>query len=447
MAPVALFSRAFGTRDALALARILTALVVGLNATVAALVVRPRGRGAMMIAGLGLACFPLAVAADHSLMLEPFLVCFCLLGVLAMFDAGRLAGSRRLLLAGALFGFAGAIKLWAIFPVLAALGCCLVVRRARPFFAGLVAGFCIPTVPFLLLAPGTMIHDVLISQLGRGTSGRGGLSIGQRLVMIFGIGQLQDVVARTRIAEWIALVVVAVVIAAFVAAGRRASVLEWFLLTSTLCVCAGMFLAREFYDHYAYFATAFVVLLVASSIGRIGEAARAHGPRLKGYPGRAVVVGFSLVLPAALILGALALIPHDAAVARSYLASSDDPASLVRSAVPKGACVVFDEAIIVLDADRFSSSRPGCPKVEDPFGMWLTDNNRTPPPANPPFPVAFSAKWQSWIEQADYVVLSVPGSNYIPWTPGMSTWFAQNYVLVASRPHTYIFRNVAAPTG
>ena len=39
----------------------------------------------MIVAGVSLAFFPLAVAADQSLLLEPYLVCLSLLGVIALF--------------------------------------------------------------------------------------------------------------------------------------------------------------------------------------------------------------------------------------------------------------------------------------------------------------------------------------------------------------------------
>ena len=75
MGPVALIGRLIGTRDAMAVARCFTAAVTGLNAALAALAVRDRGRTAMLVAGVSLALFPLAVAADQSLLLEPYLVC------------------------------------------------------------------------------------------------------------------------------------------------------------------------------------------------------------------------------------------------------------------------------------------------------------------------------------------------------------------------------------
>ena len=90
-----------------------------------------------------------------------------------VFEGDRLtSNSRRLLLGGVAFGFAGAIKVWAIFPVLVLL--LLLLCRARPasrlvsrYIAGVVAGFCIPVLPFVILAPRAFYDSVIVAQLSR----------------------------------------------------------------------------------------------------------------------------------------------------------------------------------------------------------------------------------------------------------------------------------------
>src|ERR1700745_1451747 len=63
-----------------------------------------------------------SVQPAHTVLLEPWLVLFCLLGALAVFDGDQLTGSwRRLVWGGLAFGFAGAVKVWAILPVLVIL--------------------------------------------------------------------------------------------------------------------------------------------------------------------------------------------------------------------------------------------------------------------------------------------------------------------------------------
>jgi len=86
MTPLAVFG---DTRYAMAAARIVTAIVAGVNASLAAYALRANGRVAMLTAGLALAVFPLAVSADHTLTLDPYLVLFCLLGTVIMFSGRR----------------------------------------------------------------------------------------------------------------------------------------------------------------------------------------------------------------------------------------------------------------------------------------------------------------------------------------------------------------------
>ncbi|MGA2123761.1 MAG: hypothetical protein ABSG58_04965, partial [Acidimicrobiales bacterium] len=61
LSPAALFSRVFGSHDGLILARVMTAFVSAANVSLLCLLVRHRGRTAMIIAGLGLAFMPIAV--------------------------------------------------------------------------------------------------------------------------------------------------------------------------------------------------------------------------------------------------------------------------------------------------------------------------------------------------------------------------------------------------
>ena len=92
-----------------------------------------------------------------------------------MFDGDRLASTRRLVWGGVAFGFAGAIKVWAILPVLVILALILAARQPRPsrragaYAAGVVAGFAVPVLPFAALAPGHVLP-----QRDRGPAGQGG---------------------------------------------------------------------------------------------------------------------------------------------------------------------------------------------------------------------------------------------------------------------------------
>jgi len=443
MGPVALLGRLIGTRDAMAVARCLTALVMGFNAALAALVVRYLGKTAMLIAGISLALFPLAVAADQSLLLEPYLVCFCLLGVLAIFSGGEMAGPRRVLLAGLAFGFAGSIKLWAVLPAAAALVCCLPAwrRGLRPLGFGMLLGFALPCLPFFAFAPHGFVHDVFTAQIHRGTSGRGALSIAQRLVMISGVSGLPGLNATTGMAVVLFVVFAALVAAVYLTSWRTMPRLEWFVLLSVVVVFLGMFSSPEFYDHYAYFPAAFLALLLAVCVRRSLAWARQLVARSGKRRVRALATVTSIVVVGAIAVTLVLVIGQDTSYAASYLSSSADPSAAVDAVIPEGSCVVFDYAIFAINANRFNPAGTGCPAVIDSFGMWLTRDNGQPPPAAPPFPSAFSAAWQGWLGQADYVVLSIPLSDYVPWTPQLEAFFNEHFLLASSEPRTFVYNH------
>jgi hypothetical protein len=435
MAPLGIFG---DTRDAMAAARVVTALVAGLNASLAAFAVRSLGRVAMLVAGLTLAVFPLATSADHTLTLEPYLVLFCLLGTVVMFSGGELASARRVLAAGALFGFAGALKVWAVFPVIVALCLCMLVRRpaVRPFLSGLLVGFGLPSLPFFLLAPRTFVHDVVVAQLARSGTGEGYHALGERLVLLLGLSTHANVEPRTHLAWAVALVLFGLVAEVYVTAARR-SPLDWFLLGSTaLAVLAALFLVKDFYAYYAYFTAAFGGMLLGVSFGRLADGVRS------------VIKAAPAVLTALVIAGAALVVPSRTGYARSFLGGAYDPQATIAEQIPAGACVVFDEAGNLIDSNRFFASRPGCPPLVDAFALWLTDNRGTPPPARPRSE-AFVAKWRSWLERADYAVLAIPTSNYVPWTDDLRSWFNDHYRLVASQQNpnaplgVYVYEHVA----
>src|SRR5215831_8904752 len=129
MAPVALATKAAGTVAGMAAGRVLTALASAAAVPLAGLLTRHRGLLAVTVTCGILAVYPDSLQAAKTVLLEPWLVLFCLLGALAVFDGDRLAGGRRRVWGGLAFGFAGAVKVWAILPVLVVIA--LSARRPR----------------------------------------------------------------------------------------------------------------------------------------------------------------------------------------------------------------------------------------------------------------------------------------------------------------------------
>jgi hypothetical protein len=441
MTPLALLS----DRDAMAVARVVTALVAALNASLAAYAVRAFGRVAMLAAGLALAVFPWAVYANHTLTLEPYLVLFCLLGTVTMFSRLELASPRRVLVAGALFGVAAAVKAWAVLPVVAALCICLPLWRSalRPLVVGLLLGFGVVSVPFFLLAPRSFVHDVLVAQLHRGTTGQGVVAIDQRLVLILGLGHPAVLSTRANLAVEVGVGLVALVVAVYGIPARKCSRFEWFLVAATAAGVADMlFFVNEFYKYYSYFTAAFGVMLLGVCLGRLADGVRWAGRRIGGSAERVSALAASVVFPALVVAAGALVVPSDTNFARLFFSHVYDPQATIASRIPTGACVVSDEAGNLIDSNRFLSSRPGCPYLVDAFALWLTDNNGVPPPAHPQSE-AFVAKWRSWLERSDYAVLGTPQSDYVPWTPDLTAWFNSNYRLVAAQPSVYVYQHVS----
>ncbi|MBV9838359.1 MAG: DUF2029 domain-containing protein, partial [Solirubrobacterales bacterium] len=189
MAPVALLAKASGTQTAFAVARILTACAGAASVLLGGLLVRHRGLLATTVACGVLAVFPAGIVAAHTVLLEPWLVFFCLLGALAAFDRDQLATrTSRLFWGGAAFGVAGAIKVWAIFPVLVILALCWRLRGRRAasvYLGGVVAASGLVVLPFVALAPTAFYHSVIVAQLSRVDVSR--IAIWSRLTSLTGL--------------------------------------------------------------------------------------------------------------------------------------------------------------------------------------------------------------------------------------------------------------------
>src|ERR1700758_5388618 len=105
MAPAALLAKVTGTAWGLAAGRILTMLAGTASVTLTGLLVRHRGRLAVLVSCGICAVHPDAIFAAHTVLVEPWLAVFCLIGALALFNGDGLApaGSRRVVWAGVAF--------------------------------------------------------------------------------------------------------------------------------------------------------------------------------------------------------------------------------------------------------------------------------------------------------------------------------------------------------
>ncbi len=268
MSPAALESYLGGTAWALVLGRILTVLAGAAAVVLAGLLVRHRGVLAVLLTGGIMAIYPPAAASARTVLLEPWLVLFCLAGALAVFDGDRLTSrTRRLAWGGVAFGFGGAIKVWAIVPVLVIVVLCLPqVRRAAVFAGGVAAGFVIPVLPFVIASPGRFYDDVVVAQLARiGTR----VPTWKRFNSMMGTPKFLTPTTVVALAVIVVLFVIVAQIAASRVTRRPPAPLDWFAVVSAALIVV-MFLWPPYYaSHYSAFFGPFLALSLALPVARL----------------------------------------------------------------------------------------------------------------------------------------------------------------------------------
>jgi alpha-1,2-mannosyltransferase len=430
MYPIALITKGMGTVTGMAVARVFTALAGAAAVPVGGLLVRHRGFFATLVTCAVLAIYPDSILAARTVLLEPWLVLFCLLGALAVFDGDEIADSRRRLLAGGiLFGFAGAVKVWAIIPVVVVLA--LTARRPRQaaaYAAGVVLGFCVPVLPFALTAPGTFYRSVVIAQLVRNDIQR--IPQGYRLQQILGLVHVGQLATPPLVIIGIVVVLgiaaVAVLGSRLAAAGPPA--LDWFALGTCALVVAAFLWPADFYYHYAGFIAPFVGLVIALPVSRLLMALAAGKTRRWRAHVRPCVTGIAAV--------ALVVLTVFQVIAESH-ESSGVPANEIAQAkriIPPGACVATDQVSYTIAINRFVSTVPGCSLMVDGVGTdyALSDGRNGQTGAGSS--AAVEAAWMAMFRHASYAWLTSQEYRRIPWTPQLTAYFQANFVPLTEGP-------------
>ena len=463
MAPVALVTKGIGTAWGMGVGRILTALAGAAAVAMGGLLVRHRGLLAVILTCGILAVYPAAVQAAHTVLLEPWLVLFCLAGMLAVFDGDRLASTRRLVWGGVLFGFAGAIKVWAIVPVLVILVLILAARqprRAAACAAGVVAGFAVPVLPFAALAPGTFYRSVVVAQLVRVDTVR--IPLGYRLHEMTGLTDVTGLTS-TVVLSLISLLILALVAGSSVAAsrltGQRPPLLEQFALAAGALTIIAFLWPADFYYHYAGFLAPFLALAVALPVARFVDALRASGAgdtragdgAAPQRPAARLVVRYAT--PVALVAVAVMAVAQfgfesslQPPLAPTTPGLTSDVVSAASDAVPPGACVLTDQASYTIAANRFVSSRPGCVPMVDGVGSDYSLSRGLSAATGAGRVPAVRALWLSALRGAQYVWLSPLSYKRIPWAArDISVYFDQHFVPVPHGPFGLYMRKGQHP--
>jgi tetratricopeptide (TPR) repeat protein len=440
LSPIAALGPIVGEQVAMVIARLLTAVAALGVVVLGTWIVRYRGRVAMMTTGFALACFPLTLDHANSIVLETYYVMFCLLGTLALFGStGAFTSShRRTFVGGLAFGFACAIKVWALMPIVAVLAVygvsCLrhkQWRQARWLIGGIMAGAAVPVVPFFALAPRTFVHDVVFIQLTRGASAGWALSIGDRFSWMTGL-VAPGLDETPVVAVGVVLTLAIAVVVSYAMVGGRVA-LDWFILVGASAIVAGVCVPRQFYHGYGYLPGVFLALLLGVVVGRFARAVMAgrFGSKLNVAFLRRAAMAVLLIVA---YVGALAQHSY----ARKFMGNYADFGHVLSSYIRPGACVVSDGATAVIEADRLVAARR-CPATVDVYGQWLAANPAHPPPYAGPFERQLVRSWEAAMRQADYLVLVAPQTDFVPWTPQLFSYFWSHYALVYVGPGTYVF--------
>jgi len=430
MAPVALATKTLGTVSGMAAARVLTALASAAAVPLGGLLTRHRGLVAVTVTSGILAVYPDSLLAARTVLLEPWLVLGCLLGALAVFDGDRLASGRRLLWGGLAFGFAGAVKVWAILPVLVIIA--LTARRPRDaarFAAGVAVGFLAAVLPFALLAPGTFYRGVILAQLVRADLAR--VPLGFRLQHMLGLTHAPQLPtpALVAIAAAVIVIIAGLSVLAVRLTHQAPPALEKFATATFALVAVAFLWPSDFYNHYSAFLAPFLALAIALPLSRVLGAPAVVGARAR----RMVLLRRGAALLAVLTLTAFAALQ---AAAESHLAAAI-PASEISAAervIPPGACVLSDQMSYTIAIDRFASTAPGCSTMVDGVGSdYALSGGRNGLTGAGTVP-AVEQLWMSAFRAAQYLWLTSDNTRRIPWTPRLRAYFLANFVPLTQGP-------------
>jgi hypothetical protein len=434
MSPAALESYLGGTAWALVIGRLLSVCAGAAAVVLAGFLVRHRGALAVLLTGGILAIYPAGASSARTVLLEPWLVLFCLAGAVAVFDGDRItASTRRLAWGGVAFGFAGAIKVWAIVPVLIIAVLCLPqVRRAAVFAGGVAAGFLVAVLPFVIAAPGRFYDDVVVAQLAR-IGGR--TPTWKRFNSMLGAPKVLAPGTVITLAVAVVVFVIVAQIAASRVTRRPPAPLDWFALVATALIVA-MFLWPDYYAaHYAAFLGPFLALSVALPVARLaaGIAERRRPAAAPGAPDRPAARQ-ATPWPARAGLIVLGLAVLAAAVAQApppnrWTGRFDVP-TVSLHLIPRGACVVTDSAVYLLIANRFTSNVPGCPQMVDSLGVDLALGGGRRPGSGAGSVPAVSTAWRQAFAAAGWVLLTAKSGVRIPWNPALLAYFHSHFRLV-----------------
>lgn len=348
LAPFAALARATSDPVGIAVARLAFMAVGAASAVLAYRVARRLSPVAGSVAGVLYAVWPAAINAERTTLLEP-LVNLGALGSLALLGDLRPESRRRTVLAGVTIGLAVAVKVWAAVPF-ALLGL-WVLRRAGRRSAGWYVGAGVAAAsavcaPFVALAPGRMLHMVVLDQLGRADNGVSGV---QRLAAIEGLALSPGQPTYGPVPVVVAVAAGAVIAAVAV---RQAVARPWCALA--VGAVAVVLILPVYFRHYSAFAAPGLVLVAGAAADLALATARQRRRELVRVAAGAM----------ACCLAVLAIIGVLQTKGRSL------PQDQVMRLVAGSRCVAADTPAALVVTDLLSRNlRRGCPVLVDVTGL------------------------------------------------------------------------------
>jgi alpha-1,2-mannosyltransferase len=434
MTPVALISKATGTAWGMAIGRILTALAGAASVALAGLLVRHRGVLATVIVCGIMAVYPDAIQATKTVLVEPWLVLFCLIGALAVFDGDHFTTrTRRLVWGGVAFGFGGAVEPWAIFPVIIITVLALRwPRRAAAYVGGVAAGFLVPVLPFAALAPMKFYEATIVAQIGpRANATR--TSTWERIQDLTG---LADLTRPTHLVILGAAVLIAAVVAgslglAFLLTSRLPPVLDLFAVGAAGLVLIGFLWPNQFHYHFAAFFAPWLALAIALPLTALVRDLRL----ISGGDGATPP---ALQWGAACVAGLVILVMAVVQFNWESYNTPHLPLSVVQSAerlIPPGSCLLADEVSFAVMTNRLVSDVPGCSLLLDATGTNYALSHGRDPETGAAKYKAVDAVWTYAFDHAQYVWLSGLNHHRVAWTPALERYFSAHFTRILYAGH------------
>ena len=401
LAPFSLLSNATGTRWAFEAARLFTDLVSVVDVCLVAFLLRNRS-AIRQIFGVGIIAYSENILwGSRTILIEPYLVALCLAAYIALLNAETITNShRRMWIAGILFGLAGATKIWAIFPMVAAL---IIIWRIKPhqrsrLVLGTAAGFVVAVAPFALLVPGRFLREVVFTQALRGANGYG---IEARLQDLSGIPDLSFLPYISTTLAIIVLLAIYLLAAILIVASlktwkqRSGTHLELLAATGTALIGISFLLAHSYFSNYGLFMAPFIALSLATI----------------SYPFRSSATSKSSLRFPVIATGTIAFILLTFAWQDYKIASRPGLALITR--VPTQMSTIFGNAGclwaanpgIAILANRYTGDQSACPHSVDWGGtelLYVHGYNSVKIKNNP----AIQQDFLRWLRKSDRIFVN-----------------------------------------